>query len=127
MIKQNLQWTIMQLVDKRHTVEFPEYQREPTVWNLEKKRRLIDSILRGFDIASFYFYRREDGAYDCIDGRQRINAILSYVGENDADTENNKFELTMTNEIYHDGDTYQAVHEKRFEQLADESQSRFYE
>ena len=74
MRKSNNRWTIEELRDKRHLVEFPEYQREPTVWSLEKKRRLIDSILRGFDIASIYFFKKEDGTYDCIDGRQRISA-----------------------------------------------------
>ena len=84
MRKRNSQWSIKKLLDDHHVVEFPEYQREPTVWNLDKKRRLIDSILREFDIASIYFYQREDKTYDCIDGRQRINAILSYAGKNDA-------------------------------------------
>ena len=115
MKKKNLRWTIDHLIENRHSVEFPEYQREPTVWNLEKKRRLIDSILRGFDIASLYFYQREENVYDCIDGRQRINAILSYVGVNVTDTDDNKFQLSMTNEIYQDDDTYDAGVGKTFE------------
>ena len=66
-------------------IEFPEYQREPDVWSREQKQRLMDSILRRFDIASVYFYRREDGTLECIDGRQRLNAIMSFLARNPAD------------------------------------------
>ena len=44
----------------------------------------------------------ENGEYDCIDGRQRINAILSYLGENDIDEDDNAFHLKIENEIYDD-------------------------
>lgn len=66
-------------------IEYAEYQREPTVWDLKKKQKLIDSILRNIDIASIYLYKNEEikGAYECIDGRQRINAILSFLGLNE--------------------------------------------
>ena len=66
-------------------IEFPEYQREPDIWSRDQKQRLLDSILRRFDISSVYFYRREDNGLECIDGRQRINAIMSFLEENEAD------------------------------------------
>ena len=102
MKKTNLYWTIENLRDYYNFIEFPEYQREPTVWSLEKKQRLIDSILRGIDIASIYLFKKEENSYDCIDGRQRINAILSYLGENPTDMEDNGFHVTITNEIFED-------------------------
>jgi hypothetical protein len=80
------------------SIDFPEYQREPTVWNREQKQRLIDSILRGFDIAAVYFYEREDSGWECIDGRQRLNAIMSFLGENESD-EDNGFSLRIQNEV----------------------------
>jgi len=83
MKKINVQWSIKDLQAKSNTIEFPEFQREPTVWSLEKKRKLIDSILRQFDIASIYLYKRDDGNYECIDGKQRINAIISFLGLNE--------------------------------------------
>src|SRR4030067_564475 len=82
-------WTIDELRKNINKIEYPEFQREPTVWRLDKKMRLIDSILRNFDISSIYFYKKEHGGYDCIDGRQRINAILSYLGINDSDEDHN--------------------------------------
>jgi hypothetical protein len=130
MKKSNERWTIKQLFERRHLVEFPEYQREPTVWNLEKKQRLIDSILRDFDIASIYLFKKEDAtygyAYDCIDGRQRINAILSYLEENKEDKEDNGFHLTMANEIYDDLGRFGEVNNKRFKNLPREWQDRIW-
>ena len=80
-------------------LEFPEYQREPNIWSREQKQRLIDSIFRRFDIASVYLYRREDGVIECIDGRQRLNAIMSFLGNNPADELDNGFILHLENEI----------------------------
>lgn len=99
-------WPIKRLIENIGQIEFPEFQREPTVWDLEKKQRLIDSILREFDIPSIYCFERGDGDYDCIDGRQRINAILSYLGINNSDVEHNGFNLSIVNEIYDDDDYF---------------------
>ena len=60
MKKINDYWTIKVLLDiyTKGSIDFPEYQREPNVWNLYKKQRLIDSILRGFDIAPIYVFKK---------------------------------------------------------------------
>lgn len=102
MIKNNKIYTIRWLVDNIALIDFPDYQREPNVWDLWKKQRLIDSILRKFDIASIYFYKKKDNTYDCIDGRQRVNAILSFLGENDREGQHNGFSLKIMNEICED-------------------------
>ena len=106
MKKKNLKWTIEDLMKRYKNIEFPEFQREPNVWNLDKKRKLIDSILRKFDIANIYLYKREDGNYECIDGRQRINAILSFVGlyegkqeEGNSNQYNNYFKFISSDEL----------------------------
>lgn len=127
MKKTNIYWTIKDLFNNRQLIEFPEYQREPTVWSLEKKQRLIDSILRGIDIASIYLFQKEENSYDCIDGRQRINAILSYLGKNLTDTEDNGFHVTITNEIFDDLVMFKDAHNKRFENLPKEFQDKFWE
>ncbi len=107
-------WKISDLLKNIEQIEFPEFQREPTVWKLDKKQRLIDSVLRGFDISSMYFYKRENGGWDCIDGRQRINAILSFLGVNGADEDDNGFHLTMENEIYDDDNKFDDINQKRY-------------
>jgi len=116
MKKQRGRWTISRLLKEYRKLNFPEYQREPSVWGLSKKQRLIDSILRGFDIANIYFYVDGEEAYDCIDGRQRINAILSFAGKNDLyGAEDNGFKYRWSNEIYEDRDRFQALEEKGYE------------
>lgn len=127
MEKTNIYWTIKKLFNNHHLIEFPEYQREPSVWSLEKKQRLIDSILRGIDIASIYLFKKEKNSYDCIDGRQRINAILSYLGENPTDTEDNKFHLTMKNEIFEDYDRFGEINNRRFDKLPKEWQDKIWD
>ncbi len=131
MKKENVSWKISKLLDNIDIIDFPEFQREPTVWSLEKKQRLIDSIIRGFDIASMYFYRKQDNdrySYDCIDGRQRINAILSFVGRNKTEGSNNNFPLTMKNEIYPDTEQFQEIIQrignKKFQELKKEDKDK---
>jgi hypothetical protein len=110
-------FTIQELRHEFPRIEFPEYQREPTVWNLDQKQRLIDSILRRFDIAPIYLYEREDGGWECIDGRQRLNAVMSFLGSNPAD-EDNGFSVRIHNEVS-DEDTEELEHlnGRTFEQL----------
>jgi len=125
-------WTIKELINKIDNIDFPEFQRDPNVWNLEKKQRLIDSIFRDFDIASIYFYfneqiksKRDKRVYDCIDGQQRINAIWSYVGINaNNDSEDNNFHLTMKNEIYVDDIRFKDINNKRFPNLPPDWQDK---
>lgn len=126
MEKSNDYWTIKDLFEKRQQIEFPEYQREANVWNLEKKQRLIDSILRGIDIASIYLFQKEKDSYDCVDGNQRINAILSYLNENPTDKEDNGFHVTMRNEIFEDSEIFANVNDKRFDKLPGEYAAKFW-
>ena len=112
-------WSVEQLHEKYQGISFPEYQREPNVWSLLAKQRLIDSMVRQFDISALYFYRNDDDTLDCVDGRQRIGAIMSFVGENDNDS-HNEFPFRVLNEVYEDDEhpfatlskkTYAAIRE----------------
>lgn len=105
-----------------YDIEFPEYQREPDVWSREQKQRLIDSIMRRFDISSIYFYQRDDGSLECIDGRQRLNAIMSFLGMNEADTDDNGFALRFHNEIASTPPTrFEQIDGWRFDDIAREA------
>jgi len=62
----------------------PEYQRGE-VWTLPQKKRLLDSVLRGYHIPLIYLHhiktevagaKRED--FEIIDGQQRINAMYEF-------------------------------------------------
>ncbi len=98
MKKELKRWKVSDLLARYPEIDFPEYQREPTVWGRDAKQRLLDSMLRRFDMASIYLYKHDEGEYDCIDGRQRLNAIMSFVGRNE-EGEDNKFEFQIKNEI----------------------------
>ena len=62
-----------------------EYQRGP-VWSPQQKKKLIDSVMRGYQLPIFYLhYKRTQAAgltresYDIIDGQQRITALYQFV------------------------------------------------
>ena len=57
----------------------PQYQRAP-VWSLPKKQKLIDSILRSYDIPKIYLRESLDDAYEheVVDGQQRLRAIWEF-------------------------------------------------
>ncbi len=107
-------WPISKL--RKKTINFQVYQREPTVWGRSAKQRLIDSIVRGFDIGSIYLYDNEDGTFDCIDGRQRISAIRSFF--NDDDHADAGFSYQAMNEIYDDAtNTFASLEGKGFAEI----------
>lgn len=59
----------------------PEYQRG-NVWNLEDKRKLINSIFNNIDIGKFAFiklpFKSQSPSYEILDGKQRITAIIEF-------------------------------------------------
>lgn len=61
----------------------PGFQRQ-SVWSKRDRAKLIDSILRNYPLPAVFLYRREDAGqiiYDVIDGKQRIESILMFMGE----------------------------------------------
>lgn len=112
-------WSVQELKDNFTRINFPEYQREPTIWSRGAKQRLIDSMIRQFDIAAFYFYIHEDDSIDCVDGRQRIGAIMSFLGENEEnDKDDNGFVFRLRNEIYDDQDhDYSSLENNSFKDI----------
>jgi len=82
------EWTCLDLYKRRNKITFPVYQRG-VVWSERKNQLLIDSILRGIDIPKLYLQKTEQG-WDCIDGQQRIRAIVGFFDE-DYSYEGNTF------------------------------------
>jgi hypothetical protein len=79
---------IIDVFAERDSIDLsPVYQRISGVWDLRKRRLLIDSIVNGFDLPKIYFHeltppRRADGRtlrYAIVDGKQRLEAIWSYM------------------------------------------------
>lgn len=71
---------IDKIYKRRGNIEMPDFQREE-VWTDEKKRLLIDSILRGWHLPKFYFHKIGEGAFECVDGQQRLQTILEFFGD----------------------------------------------
>jgi hypothetical protein len=65
------------LYKRRDRIEMPDFQREE-VWEDDRKRLLIDSILRGWHLPKFYFRKIGDGTFECVDGQQRLTTIWEF-------------------------------------------------
>lgn len=75
--------------------------QRPLVWTLEQKQEFVLSILKGIPIPSLaiVLHQRNDkdkGVYKIIDGKQRLNAIISFY--------NNEFPIPCDDEIYYYND-----------------------
>lgn len=87
-------WPIRDLIDERkgeNLLPNPEYQRAP-VWNLNQRRLLVDSVLRGYQIPLIYLHKVQGGVqhaklggseqvrFEIVDGQQRIDSFDYFQG-----------------------------------------------
>ncbi len=98
-----IKWPLLFLYKNRNRINFPVYQRG-LVWDEGKKKLLVDSIFKGIDIPKLYMQKTDDG-WDCIDGHQRIQAIIGYF----------------------DGEFEDLEHQATFESLSFEDRCKFEE
>ncbi len=85
---------------RRDRIEMPDFQRDE-VWPIDKKRKLIDSILKGWHLPKLYFRKTESGTFECVDGQQRLVAIWEFY--------DNKFNLGSATATEFGGDTYEQL------------------
>jgi hypothetical protein len=57
----------------------PEFQRFFR-WSDEQKYKLIESLLLGIPLPSFFVSQRKDGIWDLVDGLQRLSTIFEFMG-----------------------------------------------
>lgn len=57
----------------------PEYQRQFR-WPEENQSKLIESVLLGIPIPSLFMAANKDGSWELIDGVQRLNSLIHFVG-----------------------------------------------
>jgi 5-methylcytosine-specific restriction endonuclease McrA len=79
--------TIHDIIELRHQqmlVINPEYQRG-IVWTVSQKKKLVDSVLRGYPIPLIYLHHIRQSAgklvserFEVIDGQQRISAVSDF-------------------------------------------------
>lgn len=66
----------------RHLNLSPGFQRE-SVWTNKDRQKLIDSVIRNYPIPAIFLYKREENGeiiYDVIDGKQRLESFLMFMG-----------------------------------------------
>ncbi|MDO8879168.1 MAG: DUF262 domain-containing protein [Pseudolabrys sp.] len=75
---------VIELKSQQMLVVNPEYQRG-AVWTPIQKKKLVDSVLRGYPIPLIYFHlivqtagRLTSQRFEIIDGQQRINALSDF-------------------------------------------------
>lgn len=65
--------------------ENPPYQRESSVWSLDKQQLFIDSLLNGFDIPKLYLHdlrgKHPTKVYAVVDGKQRLTTIWAFLSD----------------------------------------------
>lgn len=81
----------------------PEFQRK-SVWKKSQRSKLMNSILRGYPLPNVAIYKRYDEKlrgvrYDVIDGKQRLESILLFLGK--LRGEDSRFEAAFSD--WHDG------------------------
>lgn len=55
-----------------------EYQRSE-VWNLKKKQKLIDSIIKEYNLGMIFLRRNENNYFEVLDGQQRLKSIFQFL------------------------------------------------
>lgn len=79
-----IQWTAKGLKKQmeKGRVNFDNAVQRNLVWDDSKKSLLIHSMIYGFAIPGFYFtYDKDADLYDSLDGKQRCNAIVTFMND----------------------------------------------
>jgi uncharacterized protein with ParB-like and HNH nuclease domain len=111
----------------------PPFQRG-SVWKTEHRRRLIENMIQERPIPAIFLYKQESGSqfsYNILDGKQRLESLLLFVGNRRSDmkVENVEHHFYGKPEVFADlnfsidlGDTM-----PRFQELDDSIIRRFRE
>lgn len=76
-------WTVRELVDAYNNDRInlnPPYQRND-IWSLPAKKRLLETIIKGYPLPTFFLHRKKNEKFDCVDGQQRIRTIIGFINK----------------------------------------------
>ena len=94
---ESIQFTVEEIFEMKGRIDpKPQYQRTP-VWKIDRKRLLIDSILRGYDLPKFYLNKISGNAFydfEVCDGQQRLRTIWEFYEDKFSLGKNVSFEGT---------------------------------
>lgn len=74
-------WIVLNLSQFAKKINFnPPYQRQSGKWAQQKNQRLIDSILRNYDLPKFYLAPSSiDGfEWEVVDGQEGVSLIRTF-------------------------------------------------
>jgi hypothetical protein len=102
-------WTAKQLCEysKQGVVTFDNVVQRNLVWNRRQKSLLIHSLIFNFSPPEF-LANKKNGIFDMIDGKQRHNAIASFI--------NNEYKLIGVPDHFENGEVY-VLNDKYFKDL----------
>ena len=91
-------WPVKRLVDEHNAHRLnlnPPYQRND-VWTAKAQQKLLESILSGKAIPTFFILQKDNKTFEMIDGQQRARTILGYERNMLVDHENHTFEERLS-------------------------------
>lgn len=73
--------TIKQLLDllEKDRLDLKPYYQRNDIWSRKDQEMLIDSIIKGYPLPSFFIYERQPEQFEMVDGQQRTRTILRFV------------------------------------------------
>lgn len=84
----------------------PDFQREGNLWNDVKKSQLIESILLGLPLPSFYFSEYDNNEqgikWAVVDGLQRLSTLQSFIVDEKLELQGLEFLKSYSNKKYND-------------------------
>lgn len=92
----------------------PDFQRGE-VWSTQKKKKLIDSILRGWKIPPIHFVQGEDAVDEVLDGQQRLVSIRDFIDN----------EISIDGKLTPLDEDIQSYHGKIYSELPEGIQRKF--
>lgn len=106
--------TIIERIDDGDIDLQPDFQRQE-VWGTVKKKRLIDTVLRGWSIPPIHFVETVENRLEVLDGQQRLASLRDFV--------HNRFAVDGT--ITPVDDAIKALNGKFYKQLEPSVRRRF--
>lgn len=69
---------LVALIDKESINLSPDYQRN-YIWTSNDQKYLVDTIIKGYPLPSFFVYIDKNGKYEMVDGQQRSKTIYRFI------------------------------------------------
>ena len=94
---------LLEKLDYKEIDMMPDFQREGDLWSDVKKSQLIESVLLGLPLPSFYFsVDPKSDKWQIVDGLQRLSSFKSFWVDKTLKLEGMEFLTSYNDKTYHD-------------------------